>query len=361
MKRVIQTLAAMAAVGIITGAAIVFGGLYNVSARAGHFPGVTWLLHTAYVNSVQFRAPAMADVPDLDADGMVALGARHFDGGCRVCHAAPGQDRWAVPTAMVPKPPHIQTAVAGWNVNELYWIVDEGVKMSGMPHWPADRTDDVWPVVAFLAQVPDMTQAEYDALTARPRISDDAPDDLAYCAMCHGVTGFSTNPQIPRLDIQPRRYLEQALQSYVNQTRDSGIMHVAASRVSPAALMELAEWYSRQPVVPSAMSSPADAELMAYGARLASAGTRDVPACTSCHGPKAGPQSADFPRLAGQSRIYLEQQLTLWRDGERGGGPRAELMQKAAHQLTEDKIKALSAWFSAQPAMNPEPNSSEDG
>ncbi len=353
MKRVIQTLAALAVFAVFCGAAVVFGGLYNVSARIGHFPGVPFILHTTFKNSVQLRAPAESTVPDLDAEGMVALGAKHFDGGCKVCHAAPGQERWVIPTVMVPHPPHIKVAVQDWHANELHWIVDEGVKMSGMPFWPATRTDDIWPIVAFLDAMQDgMTGQTYADLTARPERPHDAPDDLPYCAMCHGNEGRSGNPQIPRLDIQPQAYLEQTLLAYADGTRDSGIMHVAATRVAEADLMALAAWFGSQAATPSTMTEVADRDLVAKGGALATRGTRDVPACTACHGPKAGPRAADSPRLAGQSVVYLEQQLNLWRAGIRGGGAKATLMKKAAQDLDGDDIKALSAWFAVQPSTD---------
>ncbi|QFU08170.1 Cytochrome c4 precursor [Rhodobacteraceae bacterium THAF1] len=354
MKRILQTLAALAALGAVGGAAVVFGGLYNVSAREGHWSITPWVLHTTFRNSVELRAPAQSEVPDLTQAGMVALGAKHFDGGCKTCHAGPGEERWAVPTAMVPHPPHIVEAVGSWAPNELHWIVDEGVKMSGMPYWPAERTDDIWPVVAFLQRVDDMAAGEYDALTLHPPAPEGAPDDLPYCAMCHGVSGLSNNPLIPRLDIQPQAYLEQTLQAYADGERESGIMHVAATRVSSEALMELAAWFAEQDVAASAETEAADPDLIATGEALATNGTRDVPACTACHGPKADqPRAASFPRLAGQSETFLAQQLRLWRSGVRGGGDTSNLMTKSAQDLTDDDIAALSAWYATQVPTKP--------
>ncbi len=132
-------------------------GLYNVSAAAGHLPGVAWILHTTYRNSVELRAPPAAQVPEL-TDAMAAIGARHFDSACRFCHSPPGEARSATTRSMVPAPPPIQEAVAGWQPRHLFWIVRNGVKMSGMPHWPAEqRQDDVWLVVAFLDRVREMS------------------------------------------------------------------------------------------------------------------------------------------------------------------------------------------------------------
>ncbi len=352
MKRVLQTLAVLALMGLLGGAAVVFGGLYNVSSRVGHFPGVPWILHTTFNNSVQSRAPRESAVPDLDAPGMFALGAKHFDGGCKVCHAAPGQERWAIPTVMVPQPPHIRNAVEGWEANELHWIVDEGVKMSGVPYWPATRTDDMWPVIAFLKAVPEMTANDYADLTDPVIVPEGAPRSLSYCATCHGIDGRSGNPLIPRLDIQPQAYLEQALLAYADGARDSGIMHVAATIVTPTDLMELAAWFGAQEATNSPLTDGTSRDLIAQGEALAMQGTQDVPACTACHGPKAGPRAKDYPRLAGQSAVFLKDQLHLWRDGARGGGTKANLMTKAAQDLSDSDIVALSTWFAAQPAAD---------
>ncbi|MBU2359416.1 MAG: c-type cytochrome, partial [Alphaproteobacteria bacterium] len=213
------------------------------------------------------------------------------------------------------------------------------------------RTDDIWPVVAFLDAVQNgMTGQTYADLTAHPARPEGAPDALPYCAMCHTNTGRSDNPLIPRLDIQPQSYLEQTLLAYADGRRNSGIMHVAASRVTQADLMELAAWFAAQDAAPTTTSKVTDRDLIARGEALAMQGTHDVPACTSCHGPKAGPRAADFPRLAGESVTFLSDQLHLWRDGARGGGARANLMTKAAQDLSDDDIAALSAWFAAQPA-----------
>ncbi len=111
LRSVVLTLAALAVLGVVAAAAVVGFGLYNVSARVGHLPGVSWVLHTTFRNSVDLRAPPRAEVPEL-TDAMAALGAKHYDAACRTCHAAPGQEKTATIRAMVPEPPHIDAAVA---------------------------------------------------------------------------------------------------------------------------------------------------------------------------------------------------------------------------------------------------------
>ncbi|MFC0200634.1 c-type cytochrome [Paracoccus rhizosphaerae] len=345
MKTVIRTLLAVAGLGLAGAAAVVFGGLYDVSARHGHLPGVSWVLHTTFRNSVQLRARPMAEVPPL-TDQMAALGARHYDASCRHCHASPGETATQTMRAMVPHPPHITDAVADWKPNELGWIVYHGVKMSGMPQWPAPREDEVWAVVAFLDRVSQMSEAAYEDLTAQPQAE---LAGLSYCASCHGLDGHAPNPQVPRLDILDRPYLDMSLEAFLGDLRHSGIMQHAVTEVPPEALDPLAEHYAAQPLGPAA-AQDLDPALVARGQLLAEAQEGDdVPACRSCHGPWPDKLRDEFPSLSGQHEPYLRSQLKAWRDGHRGGGPVSELMREAAEDLEDADIDALAAYYASLP------------
>lgn len=334
MRTVPKTLAALALLGLAAGGATVGFGLYNVSARVGHLPGVSWVLHTTFRQSVELRAPPASAVPDIADPDLIELGAKHFKTACAFCHASPGELRHATARSMVPEPPHITDAVADWQPRHLFWIVKEGVKMSGMPNWPATRKDEVWAVVAYLQSIRQGGEAV--------RIAD---SEGGYCATCHGRAGRSGNGHIPRLDILGETYMTGALMAYRSGERESGFMQHAATRVSDEALREsIARYAAAEPAGPAIQADPALAEA---GARLARAGTEDVPACTACHGPEATRGSPSIPALAGQYRPYLETQLTLWRDGARGGGERANLMRKAAQDLSDADIEALAAWYAS--------------
>ncbi|WP_417601440.1 c-type cytochrome [Pararhodobacter oceanensis] len=340
MRYIWQTLAALAVLAALSGGAVVTLGLYNVSARVGHLPGVSWVLHTAFRNSVRLRAERPPQLPDLNDPALIELGARHYDRACRACHAAPGVAQSPTMAAMVPPPPHIETAVQGWQPHHLYWITANGIKMTGMPQWPAARDDDVWPVVAFLTAVQDgMTGATYAALTRLP----DGPAPQAYCRGCHTP---ALSAHVPPLAQQSAAYLRMSLRAYLDGSRASGIMAQAVSRPSPAELDALAAWFAEQPA-PTDTPPPMPAPLIAQGRALAHAATADpdVPACAACHGPNASEAAAEFPTLAGLPPAYIRQQLLLWRAGTRGGGSRAHLMRVAAQNLSDADISALTAYY----------------
>ncbi|MEQ8700100.1 MAG: c-type cytochrome [Bauldia litoralis] len=270
------------------------------------------------------------------SDGMIALGALHYDSACRHCHASPGETQSATVRAMLPAPPHIMdVAIADWAPDELHWIVHNGVKMSGMPAWPAERQDDVWPVVAFLMSVRGMSASDYRDLTGKP--GDSA------CAMCHGENGVSRNPHVPRLDILSQTYIENSLRAYLHGARNSGIMAEAVAAIPEGAIAGVAQRFAGAAAEGRAAAS---SELARRGRALANEdGTVDAPACRACHGPWPEPLNQAFPSLAGQHAPYLEAQLRLWRDGARGGGETAKLMRHAAHDLSNDDIAALAAYY----------------
>ena len=218
--------------------------------------------------------------------------------------------------------------------------------MSGMPAWPADREGEVWSVVAFLDRVREMDAGTYARLTAAPTEARDGA--AAYCATCHGTDGVGRMaPHVPRLDILDAAYMGSALEAYRASRRSSGIMRHAASRFDPRDLVRVIESYAALEPGPAAPAP--DAELAARGANLAAAAAADddVPACRACHGPGATRGAEGTPPLAGQHSQYLATQLRLWRDGRRGGGPRANLMHMVAIDLRDADIAALAAYYAA--------------
>ncbi len=323
MRQSVLTLVALAGLGLAGAAAVVGFGLYNVSAHAGHLPGVSWVLHATFRNSVRLRAPSIDKAPPLDDPDLIALGAGHYATACAGCHAAPGAERSATVRSMVPVPPRIDEAVAHWQPNELHWIVEHGVKMSGMPGWPVERRgDEVWAVVAYLVSVQE---------NAAPKIPSGNMTGVDYCKTCHGTV----NGPVPRLDIQGADYLEAQLDAYASGKRPSGIMAQAASIVPRDSFAAL----SKELAEAGARLAEKDPARDTTGAALARRGTRDVPACLACHG---GGDALKGPVLFGQTEAFLAAQLRLWRDGTYDHD---KLMHAAARDLTEDQIDALSRYF----------------
>lgn len=351
----------------VLGLAYAWSGLFNVAASTGHWRLTGWFLHYVMQQSVATHSIGI-EAPPLDDVAMIRRGAGHFATGCAPCHGAPGEKQSQVVLSMTPHPPSLTEKVPTWEDRELFWILQEGVKYSGMPSWPTQvRPDEVWSVVAFLRQLPTLDEAGYERLalgevadapaaeaTADARLvglGDPMDPVLADCARCHGRDGIGGPPgAFPRLTGQSETYLLASLRAYKAGTRASGIMQHAAAGLSEPQMSALARHYARA-TVSSAPPAEVDEALVARGLTVAEGGvpTDGVPACGSCHSPTAVTRNPAYPSLAGQDPRYLEQQLALWSEGVRGGSPYAPLMTVVGERLAEADRRAVAAYYASLP------------
>ncbi|QIB52279.1 cytochrome c [Pseudomonas sp. OIL-1] len=139
---------------------VVYSGAYNVGASRDHQPIVRWAFETTMKNAVVDRAESI-DIPALD-DAMVTGGAVRYQAMCEHCHGAPGIEKSEWSQGMLPRPPHLPDVVSEWKPNEIFWLVKNGVRMSGMPAFGSTHSDDdMWQITAFVARLPGMTADEY--------------------------------------------------------------------------------------------------------------------------------------------------------------------------------------------------------
>lgn len=343
---------AMVACAAVLAAGLVLSGAYNVAASATHFYITDRLLKLALWRSVDTHSAGI-EVPPLDDPGLVHLGARHFVTGCQPCHAGPGLLQNPVAGGMYPAAPPLGDNVGGWEDKELFWIVRHGLKYTGMPQWPGEgRDDEVWPVIAFLRELPDMAPERYAELTGTEAGAAFAfaADEMATkesCSGCHGGgEGAPAAMLAPSLGGQNEAYLLRALEEYAAGERESGMMESIAAALSPEDRRRLASEFAQEPS-PAASIADADEDLLAFGETVATDGipAQNVPACMSCHSGRRSPQ---FPRLEGLSAGYIANQLRLFRSDVRAVSPHAAIMAPIAQRLTEEQSAAVAAYFASR-------------
>ena len=66
--------------------------------------------------------------------------------------------------------------------------------------------------------------------------------------------------------------------------------------------------------------------------------------CTTCHGEGGRSTAVRYPKIAGQTRLYLESRLKYFRDGVEPGNQ----MNAQAAPLSDDDIAILSDYYSRQ-------------
>lgn len=92
------------------------------------------------------------------------------------------------------------------------------------------------------------------------------------------------------------------------------------------------------------------AALLAGGAALAQPPEpAALAACAVCHGPGGNAGIATFPSLAGQPKLFIENQLVLIREGLRD----VPVMKDVMTGMSDASIVALASHYAAQPAAKP--------
>lgn len=141
-----------------------YSGFYDVAASEPDSAAMRWLLVTVRNRSIEHRAAGI-EVPPLDDPKLVQEGFEHYHEMCTGCHLAPGMESSEMRQGLNPQPPVLAKVVPHTSPARLFWVIKNGVKMSGMPAWGTSHSDQmIWAMVAFLEKLPDMTPAEYQAM-----------------------------------------------------------------------------------------------------------------------------------------------------------------------------------------------------
>src|SRR5437764_12198844 len=153
-----RLLALIGALAIIVGlAALVFffGGFFNVAATNPEPAAVSWTLIKVRTASIDRHATDQSPV-GYDAQPQVEAGAKAYMArGCTNCHGAPGVEWQKFSEGLRPDPPDLKEIVPNREPRHLFWVVKNGINMTGMPSFGAIGMEDkeVWSVVAVLQKL----------------------------------------------------------------------------------------------------------------------------------------------------------------------------------------------------------------
>jgi mono/diheme cytochrome c family protein len=167
--RLLAAIGALAIVAIIAGAVYFFGGFYSVAASDEHFGTVKWTLERVRMASIRKHG---TDTPpmSLDDPAVVQAGARAYaERGCVTCHGAPGIGWEKMSEGMRPYPPDLKDVVTAREPGQLFWVIKNGIKMTGMPGFSLIEVPDrdIWSIVAFIRKMPTVSEADFKAWSGK--------------------------------------------------------------------------------------------------------------------------------------------------------------------------------------------------
>jgi len=164
MLKFVGGLVAMLLLLLIGAGVVILSGAYNVAATNPDNPVTEWLLHTTMRRSVAMRSSEIV-APQSFSNEQVIAGVEEFSAMCAQCHGAPGKMRASVGKGLRPRAPDLAVAAREWDSGSLFWIVKNGINMTGMPAFGLTHDDQtIWSIIAFVKQLPDMTSEEYQRL-----------------------------------------------------------------------------------------------------------------------------------------------------------------------------------------------------
>ena len=106
--------------------------------------------------------------PLPDSQEVLNQGRELFLQSCAICHGSDGRGETYIgrnmyPPAMDMNSPHVQH----WNDAELFWIIQNGVRLTGMPSWESSiSATDTWKLVRFVHGLPHFNAAPPASATA---------------------------------------------------------------------------------------------------------------------------------------------------------------------------------------------------
>ena len=161
-----RLLAVIGALAIAAGIAAVvffFGGFYNIGATQQDSDVVAWALVHVRQASIAHIA---TDAPpgSLDDPATIRAGAHAFaTRGCVTCHGGPGVPWAKFSEGLNPGPPDLKDVVGALEPRELFWVIKNGIRMTGMPSFGAIGVPDgeIWSIAAFLKKLPGVSDADF--------------------------------------------------------------------------------------------------------------------------------------------------------------------------------------------------------
>jgi mono/diheme cytochrome c family protein len=125
--------------------------------------------HTLIPVSARNRSNPATVTPEIIREGM-----EHWADHCATCHGNDGRGDTEIGRGLYPRTPDMRTpATQNLSDGELFYIIENGVKLTGMPAWgtgTAEGEESSWHLVHFIRHLPKLSDteiAEMEALNPR--------------------------------------------------------------------------------------------------------------------------------------------------------------------------------------------------
>jgi len=128
-------------------------GYMSFAADQQPWPLENHIAMSASDASIERHAPAMQN-PLQASDETLVAAAKLYRDNCAGCHGSPQVPDSELGRAFSPPAPQFMTDPADMPDNENFYIIQHGIRWTGMPGWRAKFTDNqIWQLVTFLKHI----------------------------------------------------------------------------------------------------------------------------------------------------------------------------------------------------------------
>ena len=172
------------AIAIAMAASVLHGGL---SAKATPTRMEAFVARNARHLAIP-RNARLTQNPVLDSQEIQREARLHFADHCAICHGNDGSGDTPIGEGLYPKPPDLRKpATQEMSDGELFWIIENGVRFTGMPGFSNNENhdhaggnhaggQDSWKLVHFIRHLPHLTATERMEME---RYNPKGPEDRA--------------------------------------------------------------------------------------------------------------------------------------------------------------------------------------
>ncbi len=161
MKRALTLIGIAVVVGVAV-FAYLRGSANGFSARAEPTAIEKFLARTARSVAVPDRVKSQQN-PQPDTAEVLSQARAHWADHCAGCHANNGSGDSEMGRNMYPRAPDMrQAGTQNLTDGELFAIIENGIRLSGMPGWggSAHSAEDSWKLVRFIRHLPQVSAEE---------------------------------------------------------------------------------------------------------------------------------------------------------------------------------------------------------
>jgi mono/diheme cytochrome c family protein len=130
-------------------------------------------------------------------------GMAHFADHCASCHGNDGSGDTEMGRGLYPRPPDMRKdATQALSDGDLYYIIENGVRLTGMPAWGNGTPEGElasWHLVQFVRHLPKVTEGELAEMTTiNPKSADQWREEEEARRFLEGGSGAPSAPAPPR-------------------------------------------------------------------------------------------------------------------------------------------------------------------